>query len=110
MTSIGGNMGSGPAKLQEALQAFRQQADALKGVGQSQAQGASFEGTLSDTVSKLNQTVQATQNMHLEALQGEMDFHEVAAKLKQAQLSFDFSMQVRNKFIDAYREVMRMSV
>ena len=38
------------------------------------------------------------------------DVHEVAAQLKQAELSFKFALEVRNKFIDAYREVMRMSV
>ncbi len=38
------------------------------------------------------------------------DFHEVAMRLKESELSFRFSMEVRNKFVDAYREVMRMSV
>jgi len=34
----------------------------------------------------------------------------VTTQIKQTELAFEFSMQVRNKFIDAYREVMRMSV
>jgi flagellar hook-basal body complex protein FliE len=38
------------------------------------------------------------------------DFHEVAAALKQSELSFKFALEVRNKFVDAYREVMRMTV
>ena len=38
------------------------------------------------------------------------DFHEVAIQLKQADLSFRFAMEIRNKLIDAYREVMRMHV
>lgn len=38
------------------------------------------------------------------------DFHEVAAALKQSELSLKFALEVRNKFIDAYREIMRMSV
>lgn len=38
------------------------------------------------------------------------DFHEVAAALKQSELSLKFSLEVRNKFVDAYREIMRMSV
>jgi flagellar hook-basal body complex protein FliE len=38
------------------------------------------------------------------------DFHEVALALKQADLSFKFAVEVRNKLIDAYREVMRMTV
>ena len=38
------------------------------------------------------------------------DFHEVAAALKTSELSFKFALEVRNKLIDAYREVMRMGV
>ena len=38
------------------------------------------------------------------------DFHELPGRLKQAELTFKFSLEVRNKLIDAYREVMRMSV
>jgi flagellar hook-basal body complex protein FliE len=38
------------------------------------------------------------------------DFHEVAVQLKQADLTFKFAMEIRNKLLDAYREVMRMQV
>jgi len=38
------------------------------------------------------------------------DFHEAASKLKEAELGLRFALEVRNKFVDAYREVMRMSV
>ena len=38
------------------------------------------------------------------------NFHEVAAALKQSEIALKFSLEVRNKFIDAYREIMRMSV
>jgi flagellar hook-basal body complex protein FliE len=46
----------------------------------------------------------------VQALKGDLDLHEVTTQIKQTELAFEFSMQVRNKFIDAYREVMRMSV
>lgn len=38
------------------------------------------------------------------------DFHEIAGQLKRSELTFKFALAVRNKLIDAYREVMRMSV
>ena len=41
---------------------------------------------------------------------GIQDFHELAAHLKQSELTFKFALEVRNKLIDAYRETMRMSV
>jgi flagellar hook-basal body complex protein FliE len=41
---------------------------------------------------------------------GIQDFSELAAHLKQSELTFKFVLEVRNKLIDAYRETMRMSV
>lgn len=38
------------------------------------------------------------------------EFHEIAAEIKRADLALKFSLEIRNKLIDAYREVMRMSV
>lgn len=38
------------------------------------------------------------------------DFYEVATQLKTSELSFRFALEVRNKLVDAYREVMRMSL
>lgn len=38
------------------------------------------------------------------------DFHEVSVALREADLAWRFSLEVRNKFVDAYREIMRMSV
>ncbi|HPF12711.1 MAG: flagellar hook-basal body complex protein FliE [Planctomycetes bacterium] len=110
MSTIGGNLGLGRSNIEQALQAMKQRSQELQGIGQTEPSKASFGGSLSDSVVALNQTVQATETLHLEALKGDMDFHEVAARVKEAQLSFDFAMQVRNKLIDAYREVMRMSV
>ena len=38
------------------------------------------------------------------------DFHEIAAQIKTADLSFKLALEIRNKLVDAYREVMRMNV
>jgi len=116
MSTIGGNPGLGDARLQEALRGMRQQISQMQnqagaGAGSTQAgSSASFDNTLTDTIASVDKSVRGTQDLHIEALRGDLDFHEVATRVKQAQLSFDFSMQVRNKLIDAYREVMRMTV
>ena len=39
-----------------------------------------------------------------------IDIHEVMLNTEQASLGFSMALQVRNKLIDAYQEVMRMSV
>ena len=38
------------------------------------------------------------------------ELHQVALKTQQADLSFQLFMQVRNKVVSAYQEVMRMQI
>jgi len=84
---------------------------ATKGVdAPRQADKDAFAGLVEQGVRSVDDAVKDADRLPLELLQGKLDFHEVAAQLKKSELAFDFAMQVRNKFIDAYREVMRMSV
>jgi len=44
-------------------------------------------------------------------LRGEgVDLHQVALAQQQAQLSFELFLQVRNKVVQAYQEIMRMQI
>lgn len=80
-------------------------------VGATQAGGVDFAAKLQEGLGEVTQSVQNTEAMPAAMLEGQVgEFHEVALALKQSDLSFRFALQVRNKLIDAYREVMRMSV
>jgi len=77
----------------------------------SAAQGLDFEHALTAGVEHLDRQVQAAESMPVDLLTGKIhDFHEIAVQLKSAELSFKYAMEIRNKLIDAYREIMRMSV
>lgn len=79
--------------------------------GVSGAQGPNFADKLSKGLAEVNQQVNAADKLPEQMLNGDVnDFHDVAIQLKQSDLSFRFALQVRNKLIDSYREVMRMSV
>jgi flagellar hook-basal body complex protein FliE len=39
-----------------------------------------------------------------------IDIHEVMLNTEQASLGFQVALQVRNKLVDAYQDIMRMSV
>ena len=55
--------------------------------------------------------MRAADELPMAMVTGEIsDFHQVAAQIKNAELTFRFALEVRNKLIDAYRETMRMSV
>lgn len=44
------------------------------------------------------------------AIGKDVDIHEAVLATEEAQLAFNFTMQIRNKLIEAYQEVMRMSI
>ncbi len=73
--------------------------------------GSAFQSVFNEAVSRVesfNQNAQASINNFLSG-EGE-ELHQVALKTQQAELSFDLFLQVRNKIVSAYQEVMRMQV
>lgn len=79
--------------------------------GSGTAGGAAFQSAFNDAVQKVegfNQNASASINSFLN---GEGDeLHDVAIKTQEAEMSFDLFLQVRNKIVSAYQEVMRMQV
>lgn len=59
----------------------------------------------------VNEELRATEKLPEDLLNGKIeDFHEVAVQLRKADLGFKFALEIRNKLLDSYREVMRMHV
>lgn len=85
-------------------------ASKLAGAPSSPREDSSFGEIVANGLAEIDGKVKAAGNLPQTVLTGNLDFHEVAAQLKQSGMAFDFALAVRNKFIDAYREVMRMSV
>ena len=70
-----------------------------------------FGSVFSDAIQKVEDYQRNAQDSVNKFLSGEgEELHTVAIKAQQAQLSFDLFMQVRNKVVAAYQEVMRMQV
>jgi flagellar hook-basal body complex protein FliE len=73
--------------------------------------GAAFQSAFAEAVSKVEafqQNSQASINSFLSG-DGE-ELHQVAIKTQEAELSFDLFLQMRNKVVAAYQEIMRMQV
>jgi flagellar hook-basal body complex protein FliE len=95
----------------EAQQRLRGAAEELQGRQAEGAASGDFESRLADGLKGVNAQVELGEKLVEDVLTGKVtEFHEVASQVKQADLTFKFALSVRNKFIDAYREVMRMSV
>jgi flagellar hook-basal body complex protein FliE len=72
---------------------------------------ASFGETLQKAIGDVN-ALQSEAGKAVERMvTGEaVDLHEVMIAVEKAKTSFDLLMEIRNKTIDAYREIMRMQV
>src|SRR5271154_3508665 len=70
-----------------------------------------FGSVLADAIGRGDQVQQNSQASIAKYLSGEdEEVHKVALAPQQAALSFDLFLQVRNKVVSAYQEVMRMQM
>ncbi|MFT4539850.1 MAG: flagellar hook-basal body complex protein FliE [Planctomycetota bacterium] len=82
----------------------------LQGTQTQDNKAPAFLDALKEGIQKADKTVRAVDALPERVLRGEVELHEAAAQIQMSRISFEFTMELRNKFIDAYREIMRMSV
>jgi flagellar hook-basal body complex protein FliE len=72
---------------------------------------ASFGETLQRAITDVN-ALQSEAGKAVEKMVGgeTVDLHEVMVAVEKAKTSFDLLMEIRNKALEAYREIMRMQV
>ena len=70
-----------------------------------------FANSLKDAISKVNdQQIQSDTMTEKLINGGNVDLHEVMIAAQKASITLNATMEVRNKAIEAYQEIMRMSV
>ena len=73
--------------------------------------GASFSSMLQRSVAEVNQLQnQADSSIEQLIVGRSRNLHETMISLEKADISFRLMMEVRNKIIEAYHEIMRMQV
>ncbi|MGA2881787.1 MAG: flagellar hook-basal body complex protein FliE [Bryobacteraceae bacterium] len=84
---------------------------ALTPAAGSAQSGTGFSSELADAIGRVDQFQQNAQSTIGKFLNGEdEEVHKVALATQQAAMSFDLFVQVRNKVLSAYQEVMRMQM
>jgi flagellar hook-basal body complex protein FliE len=84
---------------------------ALPPLAASQPSGTGFSSVLADAIGRVDQFQQDAQSSIGKFLSGQdEEVHKVALATEQASMSFDLFLQVRNKVVSAYQEVMRMQM
>jgi flagellar hook-basal body complex protein FliE len=83
----------------------------LTATGGSPPSGAGFGSVLADAIGGVEQFQKNADSSIGKFLSGQdEEVHKVALAAQQASLSFDLFLQVRNKVVSAYQEVMRMQM
>lgn len=73
--------------------------------------GSGFGSVLADAIGRVDQFQKNADTSIGKFLSGEdEEVHKVALATEQASMSFDLFLQVRNKVVSAYQEVMRMQM
>ncbi|MDI6895089.1 MAG: flagellar hook-basal body complex protein FliE [Bacillota bacterium] len=84
-------------------------------VGQGPAEGGpatgSFGGLLGRALDELSSLENRADMLTARLAQGEpVELHEVVIATEKAQLALDLAVQLRNRAVEAYQEIMRMPV
>ncbi len=77
----------------------------------SSASGDAFSGLFESAIASVQSTQQAAGKSIERMLSGEPEeVHQTMLSAQRAELAFEMFLQVRNKVVQAYQEVMRMQV
>ncbi len=78
---------------------------------QSSNTGTPFKDIINDQLSKLNDSQIRADQMAQDFISGEVeDLHAVMIATEEARLSLDLALQVRNKIVEAYKEINNMQL
>lgn len=112
MSNVAG-MGSAQLKILDTLKQMQAEAKSLAGdvAEQKPQSGTSFSEHLQQGISEVNAKQVSADKMSMELATGKSgNIHETMIATTQAELAFNLMVQVRNKALEAYSEVMRMPV
>lgn len=73
--------------------------------------GQSFSSLLNDSLAKLSEQQAAVDAINEQFVKGEVaDTHQVMIAAEKASLGLELTVQIRNKVIEAYQDIMRMQI
>ncbi|MGZ8460814.1 MAG: flagellar hook-basal body complex protein FliE [Candidatus Deferrimicrobiaceae bacterium] len=74
------------------------------------AEGPSFLESLQKAVGEVNEAQKTADTKTIELQTGKSSLHETMIAVEKADISFRLLMQVRNKVLEAYKEVLRTQI
>jgi flagellar hook-basal body complex protein FliE len=80
------------------------------GAAGSSGAGGDFSNTLKDLLGKVDESSDAANDAVSKMIDGTGDVHEAMIALQHADVMLQMTVQIRNKLVQAYQDVMRMPV
>jgi len=82
-----------------------------KNTGQIGEAASDFGQVLGNAIQALSQKEETANQAIASLAAGEdIELHQVMMAMQEAEISFQLALEVRNKIVDAYQEIMRMQV
>jgi flagellar hook-basal body complex protein FliE len=79
--------------------------------GDTAAKGVDFMQWMNTQVGDVNSQIQSAQSGLTQLATGETgNLHHVMLELEKAKLAFQLTVQVRNKILEGYQDIMRMQI
>ena len=95
-TSIPGAIGPSPARIPAA--------------SSGSEEGASFGESLKGLLATVDESAASANTAVASMVQGTGDVHEAMIALQRAETTLQLTVQIRNKLVQAYQDVMRMPI
>ncbi len=78
---------------------------------QDKDNASSFSNVFSEAIKNVETELKQAQDLSNQLVNGEVqDLHQVMIQMEKANLGLQLTVQVRNKVVEAYQEIMRMQV
>ncbi|MFW5901410.1 MAG: flagellar hook-basal body complex protein FliE [Thermodesulfobacteriota bacterium] len=95
------------SQVSNTIEALKSESGAAKAGQADQSVGNAFQELFDKAADKMKQADQAAVQANTG---GPVDLHDVMISMEKADISLRLLVQVRNKAVDAYKEIMRMQV
>jgi flagellar hook-basal body complex protein FliE len=78
---------------------------------EAQGEDSDFSKLLKDGIREINSTIKDSEKASVDLAAGKpVNLHETMLSVTKAELAFNLAVQMRNKTVEAYQEIMRMQV
>ncbi len=110
ITKIGGNR-IDLSRIESDIRAMNDSVGTKEAGSTGESKDSGFLSLLENGIKEVNQQIKASEKASMDLVSGKSsNIHETMLAVSRAEIGFNMMVQLRNKALEAYQEVMRMQV